>query len=1385
MSPHLGVVSLALLLCSCTCTTVWEHVINIDSERGNNTQECIDGRVPCMNLSFAFEYRRSSTQYILHPGTHYLDNSTYNSPFTNLSNFAIVGNGSDSSDTIIECNAPNSGLAFIAVSNVYLERVTFSHCAGLRNSTSRDFSSVDFAMQKTQAALYFYLCSNVSMNLVTVTNSCNATGVIMYNTTGSNMILESTFSNNSVGVNSPYPGGGGFYVEFPYCAPGDENCTNEESNTTANHNATYFFSNCAFAHNKADSIDRSNHSTYILPLGRNHIAFGRGGGLSIFFNGCASGNRVNISNCHFENNTALWGGGLFVEFHDSAGDNHVTVSGSILTGNKCFITKESGTGGGGMRIGHYVYKGAVGPAGNRIVLSGCHFSKNSALNGGALSISPTLQDTVVHQLAFINISLCYFEDNMARLGAAVHIAKFALIVTGSMLSINFTQCHFRYNSIHYVHKNLPYQTGVGSVYVNEVLVSFRETASFKYNHGSALAIVGTVVDFMHCNAFFSSNHGDKGGGIALLGASVILVNDSTFMFFDNNTAEIHGGAIYNKYIERENFATYANCFIRHYDPTLHPNAWKVKFYFDSNYDSNGTHKNAIYSTSILPCTWAGGLIADLTSEILCLDPFQYNCSEELSSEAGNITIVDNNTLLKTFPGQPIHLPLVIVDDLKNNVSTQTVFIATSNDKTVAEIEPSYTYASGETLVVTGIENQSFILELDSAGDRVWHVQFTVELQSCPPGFRAHNTNSSSTCVCSPNKKLGSTVHCDITSFNASLSNGYWMGVLPDYDNIVVALCPSSFCYTDPSQNSFPLPNSIDELDAFICGRIHRTGILCGGCEDGYGPAVNSETHECVLCNGTNIAANAVYYVLSVYLPLTVLFAVIILFNIRLTTGPANAFIIYSQVVASTFNLDAGGQIPLNTITSSGYVTKELLMAYRVPYGIFNLEFIENIISPLCLGTKLNTLDVIALNYGVAVFPLLMIIVIVLFIKLKGCFAVLLQKLTPHRRASIQSCLQRNWRIGDGLVHVFAAFVLLSYNKFCLVSSFLVQYQPFYDEDGNEIGRSRVYFNANYTSTDTEYIFKYCLPASIFFATFVAIPPLLLLGYPVKWLEWCLSKVECLWRFYPVDKVHILLDTFQGCYRNKMRFFAGLYFLFRLIFYVTYIVTDTYIQQFIIQQVTCTVFIVLISLCQPYTKDNKIFNYVDMLMFTNLAILNALSWYLYHFAQDNPGQPLSTSVFVIQYILVFLPLLYMIAYILYDLSSPCHQKIQHYIKETFHMRIRCLFRKLEYHHLDGIVRDDASTNEGTQIEDDVEALFERAETENTYRPSPVNLPATEVHTYPTGMRPRGSPSEDSGLRSHQSSINNYGSTASRTVSMQTPPDSSGQTTGSSNKIADNS
>ena len=1373
------VLLLAQLLC---CAAAWEHVIYVDSLEGNNTQECINGSEPCRNLSFAFqpEYRRNSTQYVLLPGTHYLDNSTYDSPFTDLDSLAIVGNGSNSSDTVIGCNTPNSGLAFVGVSNIYLERVTFNHCAALRNSTSRNYTLDGFAMQKSQAALYFYLCNNVSMSMVDITNSPDATGVVMYDTIGTNRIEHCTFSNNRIGRTSPYPGGGGFYVEFSYCAPGDNNCTTDGSDITVNQNANYLFSNCTFVYNKADSIDPTNASTFILPLGRNHIAFGRGGGLSIFFNGNASHNRVSITDCSFDNNRALWGGGLFVEFHDTAGDNLVSVGG--ITGfvsNKCLSMNKSGTGGGGMRIGHYVYGESVGM--NTVTLHGCNFVGNSALNGGGLSISPTLQDTKLDQAAFVNISDCHFSSNIARLGAAVEITRFSLIVKSHILLVQFANCIFQYNTIDYLNETtLPYQKGVGSLYMNDVNVHFRGDVLFESNTGSAVAAVGMPVDFMNCSANFTHNRGNKGGGIALLGAAWILINESSELYFYNNTAETHGGAIYNRYTDKESFASYANCFIRHYNPNLQASQWNATFLFRNNYQMNGIKTNAIFSTSILPCTWVGGSIGSNSSEAFCWQGWDYNCSEEISSEPGSITFNSTDKIkpiLKAYPGQPFRLPLIIEDDVHNIITRQTVFSAASNDTHTAEIEPSFTYVSGETVAVTGIENQSFLLELDSDGDRVWHVEFTVELQNCPPGFKATSSNSEAKCECIQNGFLDS-VDCDMVSFNASLYNGYWMGTLPGHNNtLFVSLCLPNFCYLSPNQSSFPLPNSAKALDGLICGSQNRTGILCGECKDGYGPVVNTETHECILCNDTNIAANATYYVLSVYLPLFILFAAIILFNIKLTTGPANAFIVYSQVVASRFDLSADGQITFNAITND---SRALQMAYKVPYGIFNLEFIENIISRLCLGTTLITPDVISLDYIVAVFPLLMIVIVVLFMKLSSCIINRIRRTTLCHRSGAFSHLCGNWRLGEGLLHAFAAFLLLSYNKFTLVSAYLVQLvgaQSFYDENSAEIIQD-ISFTGNYTSAHPMNVLKYHLVGYIVFATFVVIPPLLLLEYPVKLLEWCVNKVKCLQRFYPADKVHILLDTFQGCYRNKMRFFAGLYFLFRLIISVSYIITDNTLQQFILQQIFCTIFIMLVALCQPYTEDKKIFNYIDTLIFTNLALLNALSLYLYIFSQAYSGKSIPVSVFVIQYVLLFLPLLYMMAYILCYFSRPCC---------STGMWLRCTqcFRNRKYQPLDEVIRDDVSTTDATQDRDEIEALFERAEADNTYRPNPgpVSEPFTNVCIHDTGQGMKGGSSSDSGVRSHHSSINNYGSTASRTVSIHTPLFSSGQATGSSDQNTD--
>ena len=554
--------------------------------------------------------------------------------------------------------------------------------------------------------------------------------------------------------------------------------------------------------------------------------------------------------------------------------------------------------------------------------------------------------------------------------------------------------------------------------------------------------------------------------------------------------------------------------------------------------------------------------------------------------------------------------------------------------------------------------------------------------------------------CPPTFNIGA-LECDLLSCEWVVENGYWFGLSPEFnDTLVVALCPTNYCFVNKTGNSIRIPaaDAISNSDSILCGQQHRTGIICGECVEGYAPAINSDTYECVRCDASDERVNWLYYILSVYVPLFILFLFIIIFNIKLTSGPANAFILYAQVVSTTFDLSANGQVPLNTIYP--YIGR-LLRVYRIPYNIFNLNFISNILPPFCLSRNFNSLDVIALNYVVAVFPLVMILLVILFY---NC--------PCSQRINISSYVKyfkrHEWRLANSLIDAFAAFVLLSYTQFCLTSVYLIGLQPLWNERGDYVGRERLYLGGQFTSFDATYILRYGIPAYVVYGTFVAIPPILLLGFPIRWLEKLILKIEWLSARYPFDKVNILLDTFQGCFRNNRRFFAGMYFFFRIALYLTYMLTDTWQMQYTTQQVLVTMYIVLIAVLWPYKRN--FINYVDIAIFANMGILNVLSIHLIDFNLLTPDAPLPLGAFVFQYILVFAPLFYMIAYVLWYLTKPCHKRIQVKSKHTLTRVVNtCLLRKKE--QCLGVSDGPADV---LPQEESMNGILQRAVERNTYK-----------------------------------------------------------------------
>ena len=1314
--------------------------------------------------------------YILSNGTHTLSSPI--ATFQNIKYISFIGTGED---TVIQCTADETGLSFESVTNLHFSSFKLLGCSAWRNSSSKAYSNDQkLSFVEILVALYIYSCENFTMDHISVSHSPNATGVVVYNTVGTNIIRNSMFSNNIVPSDTEHGGGGGFYVEFTFCIPGHKNCSDgNDSYTNQNHDSTYIFESCLFENNTALSSDL-NSAKFLVPYRSNHFAIGRGGGLSIFMKANATRNHIRISNCYFIGNSATWGGGLFVEFHDNTSNNVVTIGNATLAMNHCPFTNNTGTGGGGMRLGHYVFDGSTATISNRIIIIECNFINNTAFNGGGLSISPTVQNVDQHQVATVHINQSYFGNNIARLGAALHVSRFAMIIDGNVINVALSDCIFDANSndfITYLHSQdqtttNAYQPGLGAVYINQVPVSFQKTVIFTGNNGSALVAVGASVDYRNCSAYFSLNQGLNGGAIALLGLAWLRINDNTIMYFSGNVAILNGGAIYNKYIEKENLVTYVNCFIRHTNYyTTGPENWASIFYFFSNFDQSGSRPSAIYSTSILPCAWAGGSLVseDLLDKIFCWnDNWVYSsnpCSSYIHSDIGNVKFTNVSNIAKAFPGKTFSLPLHISDDLHKISDNQTVFSRSLNGYH-NNTTPSMHYIWELETKVSGNVSSTSSLFLDSIGDRMWHIAIEVELEECPPGFKFNKNTLECKCL---SGGYSGAVSCDSDMENAYLKNENWMGKIEGHDEYFVANCPVQYCFSNESAS---LPNSTDKLDTELCGKYNRTGTLCGDCINGFAVAVNSLIYMCINCTDENLTTNRLKYIAAVYIPLALLFSSIILLNIRLTSAPANAFILFCQVLASTFDLNADGQIPVSKFAEQSGQT--FVRAYKIMYGIFNLDFIEQFLSPLCVG-NMTALDVIALDYAVAFSPLVMIIVILILYRIKQCFRSSCCRVSGRIRRLITKIQSHKHSIGEAILPAFAAFFLLSYNKFCMTSSLLTNSQLLVLDNGepaSPINDSlRVYFAGSYSFYDPQYRTLYLIPASIVFATFVAIPPILLLDFPIKALEMCLIKVPFLWRKYPVGKVHILLDTFQGCFKNKMRFFAGLYFLFRLAINITYNMTDNWGVQYLIQQLLCSLMVGLLLICQPYNKENKLFNFVDPLIFSNLGILNAISFFLLFVTKTKqvPGN----KIFVLQCVLVLLPLVFMMLYIIYYFFKRYKKHLRSRLKEFLKQG------DVSYQPLRGVASvtvsvvdtqdADTSSNDEAHISDDAteeEALFQRAKSINTYRPPS----RTEVGINGRTVSGPVTASTDSGLRlTRSTSSNNYGSTEGSIPSLKNKGD----------------
>ena len=1285
--------------------------------RENGT--CCEENGICQSLNLALEclQQHNQTTVWIEPGIYYLDagassdDTSYE--FHWMQDIAMVAlsdavNSTNASEIPVQVICKNissdngAGMTFTKSTNVTIRGIMFDSCGVYQNSTSHaEVSSEQFF--QFFATLYFMLCSNITLEYVHV-NGTNGIGTVMYSTVGLNQILHCNFSHNEVESEGSYPGGGGVYIEFSYCLPIDGSLCDGDTNvpTSYSDNAQYIFEFSTFYMNNA-TVTNATDLTFILPHQSDHIAFGRGGGLSVFFKGNAFNNSISVRNCTFTANQAMWGAGLFVEYQDNTRNNVFEISASHFDVNVCHNSESEskGTGGGGARIGYIFFNDSYGNVtDNSMTFDNVTFTGNKAYYGGGLSFYTARERASASPTNRLSFKECLWQENIARVGSGADISVWHPIPSGAVVEPSFTNCAFYNNSAEYTSK-LGSQVGIGALYVDSIPVKFSGRMRFIGNTQTALASISTGLYFEKgCHANFSSNQGRNGGAIALLGDAFVLVSDLTKMNFLNNSAELKGGAIYGHSIGEHDLISSRNCFIRYEDVQATPLNWTATFNFTNNTLADGS-SNSIYVTSLLTCLWGGAFgstesIQDAADRVFCWDEDRWrytgDCYDEIStspasftdSNKGNSTtelydMMTRDAMMEihAIPGMTTQIGISTFDDRSNNVTNKTVFTARLLDNSDIDIslDSSFLYISDNKFELYGKPDSMGMLKLETIDPRVISTQIIVTLQRCPPGLSLSKGGKGTSASCQCAGDYGGFVSCNGSTFSARILRGSWIGNLSKSGNDtelewIVGQCPYCSQISNSSELLIPLPQNASGFDE--CAKINRTGILCGHCKDGYGPVVNGD-FQCVNCSSSVSKYHWFFYLLTEFLPIVIFFFVVVFLNVSATSGPGNAFVFFAQVITTAFSLTGDGVIQIKSLTKATTALKDL---YTIPYEIWNLNFLHPFLPEFCLSSEITTLQLLSTGYITALFPLLLVVIFYLFVWLYSRGAkpiVCLCRPLHHCFARFRGI----WNLERSVLHALATFLLLSYTKFSLVSFTLLTPTPLLHNDG-----SRDHFVLYYDGTIDFFSAKhapYIIVSLIVLFTFVLLPPFILIVPSIIHLvRLCLQKAfkyEGNLLSYQVGSVTgQFMTAFYECYKdgtggpsgrtdnNKydFRWFAGMYFIFRLMVFATFAFTPDWFLQYMILQLICTGGLLAFALLRPYKNDW--YNKLDATMFAILSAINSLSMYNYFLAVLDKSP--SAWVFSIQYILIMCPLAYMVIFVVQYLVRKYQGRAMRCFKRTW-------------------------------------------------------------------------------------------------------------------------
>ena len=795
-----------------------------------------------------------------------------------------------------------------------------------------------------------------------------------------------------------------------------------------------------------------------------------------------------------------------------------------------------------------------------------NFTSNRYLGlvGGALAIVLSYENGIFHNIL---INGCNFVSNRSpSYGAALYID------TRNDHNIQIVNTTFDQN------------IGGSTVYLKSFMQQpnplkhnqpvIIKSSNFTNNIGSSIYLSSRDVK-LSGNLLFKNNTAENGGAMYVDQETTVTIDDEASVKFIANTAKVNGGAIFvnlvcghiyngvykiiNTFESSSNNAVFINNSAKIVDNALYFNVPRpLVIHMDSRQCTIKKDVNDRSSILHIPCQFnysqpvngkmmnipcdldytllngTGAPIITSPCELRLYFPFSDGYKISSTSDS-NVYFVRNHIL-----GHPVKFTGAVFDYFgKPTEPTQydMQLQCSQNSECLG-----YTLMSdNHNYILTHTIDNSTILNVNLKGKLIntAHMNLTVTLTALSYSINSINAalvvelvpcidhpgyaygEESKTCIC-----YHYNVKC--SDDGNEIKRGYWFGSIASI--ATTSLCPNHYCkFTDRKQTSegyFELSNSINEQ----CND-HRVGRTCGECSLGY--TLSYDSTDCIDVDQCGTGWTVLVITLTCLYWIAVVVGVFSLmyFRFQISLGYLHGLIYYYSMVGILLN-------------NNPYVSDDAFQFVSILSSFAQLT--PQFLGKLCLLKGLSGIDQLFIHYSHAVGVSLLLLFIVV---------------------SVRHSARMSLFVSRCIIRVVCLLTLLSYTSIASTSLQLLLPLRFTD-----IKEWYTYSSPNIQYFHGRHII-YGIVAIISEIVVGIGLPLLLLFEPVL-----SKKINFI-------KIKPLLDQFQGCYKDKYRWFAAFYLICRqIIFLPIYIFNSDYSNMLFYLQTACVVIAMIHMWIQPYQNE---------------------------------------------------------------------------------------------------------------------------------------------------------------------------------------------------------